>query len=315
MTEVANILLPVFAVIALGAALRHSRFASPQLFRETNRLAYWVALPALLFYKTAESQPPGGAAARIFAVLCGGMLLTVAAGYLVAAILRLPPPGTSAFVQGGFRSNLAYVGLPIVLLAMAAQGGNEVARLQALGVISTALLMPAYNVVGVLVLLAGRAGGRAELPRRLGELLLRLITNPLTLSCAAGLVVMALGWKLPPPLRETLVIVGDMASPLALLGIGAAMSFATFRLHARNASIAAMIKTVVSPLLGLLIAGLLSMTRQEVTMSLIFLACPTAAASYVMAQQLGADEGLAANIIMVSTVLAAPALAVVIALG
>jgi predicted permease len=50
-------------------------------------------------------------------------------------------------------------------------------------------------------------------------------------------------------------------------------------------------------------------------MALILLACPTAAASYVMAQQLGSDDGLAANIIMVSTVFAVPALAAIVALA
>ena len=314
MAEIANVLLPVFAVIALGAALRHGRFASPQLFRETNRLVYWVALPAFLFYKTAESTVPGNAAAKIFTVLFGAMLLIIALGYVIAALLRLSPRSTGAFVQGSYRSNLAYVGLPIVLLAVASHGGEQAAALQALGVISIALLTPFYNLVAVLVLLAGREGGRAELPQRLRELLVRLVTNPLILSCAAGLVVMALGWKLPPPLRETLAIVGDMTTPLALLGIGAAISFGTLRAHARNATIAATLKAVVAPLFGLLIAGLLGLSSTETRIALIFLACPTAAASYVMAQQLGSDDGLAANIIMLSTLFAVPALAAVVAL-
>jgi predicted permease len=125
MADVVNVLLPVFAVIALGAALRHARFASPQLFRETNRLVYWVALPAFLFYTTAESEPPGSTAPKVFTVLAGAMLLTIALGYAIAAILRLPPRTTGAFVQGSYRSNLAYVGLPIVLLAVASHGGEQ----------------------------------------------------------------------------------------------------------------------------------------------------------------------------------------------
>ncbi len=251
MAEVVSILLPIFAVIGLGAALRYSGFASPQLFRETNRLVYWVALPAYLFYKTAESQLQGDAAVRVFAVLTGAMVLSIALGYLVARVLRLTPRTTSAFVQGSYRSNLAYVGLPIVLLAVAAHGGDQQAALQALGVVSIALLTPIYNFVAVFVLLAGREGSREQLPQRLRELVYRLVTNPLILSCGAGLLVMALGWRLPQPLRETLKIVGDMTTPLALLGIGGALSFTTLRLHAVNASAAAVIKTVAAPLFGL----------------------------------------------------------------
>jgi malate permease and related proteins len=312
MAEVANILLPVFAVIALGAILRHGGFASPQLFRETNRLVYWVALPAYLFYKTAESQLQGDSAVRVFTVLFGAMVLSVGLAYLVARLLALSRRTTGAFVQGAYRSNLAYVGLPIVLLAVASHGGGQAAALQALGVVSIALLTPIYNFVAVLVLLAGRQDSGAQLPQRLRELLFRLVTNPLILSCGAGLVVMALGWKLPQPLRETLSIVGDMTTPLALLGIGAALSFSTFRAFARNATVAGLIKTVAAPLFGLLIATRLGMAPLELRMALIFLACPTAAASYVMAQQLGSDDGLAANIIVLSTLFSIPALAAIV---
>jgi predicted permease len=314
MAEVANVLLPIFAVIALGAALRHGGFASPQLFRETNRLVYWVALPAFLFYKTAESQLAGDAAVRVFTVLFGAMLLATTLAYLVARLLRLSRRTTGAFVQGSYRSNLAYVGLPIVLLAVAAHGGSRAAELQALGVISIALLTPIYNFLAVFVLLAGREEDGGQLARRLRELMIRLVTNPLILSCAAGLVVMALGWTLPRPVRQTLAIVGDMTTPLALLGIGAALSFTTLRSHARNATVAALIKTVGVPLLGLLIAVGIGMSQVETRMALIFLACPTAAASYVMAQQLGSDDGLAANIIVLSTLFSVPALAAIVAL-
>jgi malate permease and related proteins len=313
MAEVVNVLLPIFAVVALGTVLRQSGFASPQLFRETNRLVYYVALPAFLFLKSAESQLQGDAAVRVFSVLFGGLLAAVALGYLLARLMRLPGPTTAAFVQGGYRSNLAYVGLPIVLLAVASQGGANAPALQALGVISIALLTPIYNVVAVLVLLAARPGSREQLGQRMRELGYRLVTNPLILSCAAGLLVMALGWKLPPPLRQALATIGDMTTPLALLGIGAALTFATLRSHARNATVASLVKVVAAPLAGLALATWLGLSQPELRMSLIFLACPTAAASYVMAQQMGADDGLAANIIVLSTVLSLPALAVIVA--
>ncbi len=314
MTEIANILLPIFAVIALGAALRNGKFASPRVFRETNRLVYWVSLPAYLFYKTAESRLQGDAAARVFSVLFGAMLLAIMVSFGLARLLRLPGPSASAFVQGAYRSNLAYVGLPIALLAVAAHGGSQSSVLQSLAVLSVALLTPIYNFVAVFVLLAGRAGSRTQLPQRLRELLFRLITNPLILSCAGGLLVGSLGWKIPQPLRQTLATVGDMTTPLALIGIGASLTFATLRVHARNATLAALVKTIGAPMLGLLVASWVNLSGPELRIALILLACPTAAAAYLMAQQLGADDGLAANIIVLSTVFALPALSVIIAL-
>ncbi len=314
MLEIANILLPVFTVIALGTLLRGGIFAPAQVFQQTNRLVYWVGIPAYLFYKTAESRLEGDAAVRVFAVLTGAMILTIALSYLIAKLMRLPAPSARSFVHGAFRSNLVYVGLPVVFLALAARGYEQLPELQAVAVISIALLVPIYNTAAVLVLVGGREGGREQLPQRLRELVTRLVTNPLILSCGAGLLVLGLGWTLPEPLRQTCKTLGDMTTPLALLGIGAALTFTTLRDSWRNATLSAVLKVAAAPLAGVMLARWLGLSAPELLMALIFLACPSATASYIMAQQMGADDGLAANIIVLSTILALPSLGVVLAL-
>ena len=130
---VLNTLVPLLALITLGAALRRWNFAPPSFFREANRLLYWIALPALLFYQTAEATIQGGAALRVFLTLLAGMAASIALGYLVAFWLRLPRTSVGAFVQGAYRSNLAYVGLPVVLLALAAAPGHPMAGSDSLG--------------------------------------------------------------------------------------------------------------------------------------------------------------------------------------
>ena len=314
MLEVTNILLPVFAVIALGAILRYSGFASIKVFQQTNRLVYWIGIPAYLFYKTADSKLQGDAAVRVFAVLFGGMAGAILLGYLFARSLRLQADSASAFVHGAFRSNLVYVGLPVVFLALAARGYEQMAELQAVAVISIALLVPIYNIAAVFILVGGHGGGRDQLRQRLRELAMRLATNPLILSCVAGLIVLGFGWKLPQPIRQTCETLGDMTTPLALLGIGAALTFKTLRSYWIRSTLSAGIKVVAAPLIGLLLARWLALSTAELRMALIFLACPSATVTYIMAQQMGSDDGLAANIVVLSTLLALPSLAVVLTL-
>ncbi|MCA9871792.1 MAG: AEC family transporter, partial [Anaerolineae bacterium] len=62
---VVNVLAPIFLLIGLGLFLRRQRFASEDFFRNLNRLIYWVALPALLFTKTATALPQLDAAVGI----------------------------------------------------------------------------------------------------------------------------------------------------------------------------------------------------------------------------------------------------------
>jgi len=304
-----NTLAPLLAIVLLGTVLRQTGFAPASLFRETNRLLYWIALPALLFYQTAEATIKGDSALRVFAVLLVGLLFCMALGYLVARVMRLPPSATGAFVQGAYRGNLAYVGLPVVLLALAAPNGQPAPEINALAVLSIAFLVPIYNLTAVVVLLAGR-GGETGTGHTVRRMLGAMITNPLVLSCAAGLFFVVFGWKLPPVVRQTCATLGQMSTPLALLGTGAALTFASLRHRIVPASASSLIKVAAGPLIGYLVARWMGLSPAELRVAMIYLACPTATASYVMAQQLSADDRLAGSIIVVSTLLAVPALAI-----
>ena len=236
------------------------------------------------------------------------MVASIGIGYLVALLLRLPRVSVGAFVQGAYRSNLAYVGLPVVLLSLAASRGQPMSGGDSLAVLSIAFLIPVYNLTAVVVLLAGRpvepGAGRAA-----RQMLRAMVTNPLVLSCVAGLIFVAFGWKLPPVVRQTFATLGQMGTPLALLSIGATLTFASLRYQLVPTSAASFIKVAVGPVIGYLVARWLGLSLMELRVALIFLACPTAAASYVMAQQLGSDDKLAGSIIVVSTILSFPALA------
>ncbi len=311
---VVNTLGPLLALIALGAALRRWRFASPSFFREINRLLYWIALPALLFYQTAEATIQGDAALRVFLVLLAGMVVCIGLGYLVAWLLHLPRIAVGAFVQGAYRGNLAYVGLPVILLALAAPGGQPAPGINSLAVLSLAFLIPIYNLVAVVVLLAGRSA-EPRSGQTVRRMLLAMATNPLILACAAGLLFVLLKWKLPPMIRQTCVALGQMSTPLALLGIGATLTAVSLRDKLIPASAASLIKVVAAPVAGYLVGSWMGVAPTELRIALIFLATPTAAASYVMAEQLGSDEKLAGAIIVLSAILCVPALAASLMIG
>lgn len=305
---VVNTLGPLLALIALGAALRGWRFATPGFFREINRLLYWIALPALLFYQTAEATIQGEAALRVILVLVAVTGVCIGLGYLAARLIRLPGSAVGAFIQGAYRGNLAYVGLPVVLLALAAPNGQPAPGDSSLAVLSLAFLIPIYNLIAVIVLLASRpAEPRSAQPAR--RMLLAIVTNPLILACLAGLIFVLFRWKLPPVVRQTCVALGQMSTPLALLGVGATLTLVSLRDKLIPAAAATLIKVVAAPVAGYLVGLRMGLTPAELRVALILLATPTATASYVMAEQLGSDEKLAGAIIVLSTLLCMPALA------
>jgi len=312
---VVNTIAPIALVVLLGAVLRRSGFASEGLFKGTNRLVFWVGLPCLLFHKTAQPITHGDAAMRIFLTLLLGTAVCVVAGYVVCLALRVPRRSAGAFVQGAYRGNLAYLGLPVVFYALAGVDGGAPAGMNGVAVLAIAPLIPIYNAVAVLVLLIGRDHGGAPMHRRVRAMLFSVATNPLLLACVAGILYSLGGWKLPVVVERTAEAVGQMALPLALLGIGAALSFRELRGRWLFASASTVIKVAVAPLAGYLIGTALGLSSTEILVAMLFLGCPTAVVSWVMAEQLDADHHLAAGVVVLATLLSMITLAVILAVA
>lgn len=308
--HVLNTLAPVFLVIALGAWLRRSGSLSEAFFAQSNRLAYWVALPSLLFLKVARASDLSGGLGSIFAIMMLGMVGCLLAGYGLAWLLKLPRVQCGTFVQGTYRGNLAYVGLAVILYAFQSAGGPSGADAQAAAAVVLAPAVPIYNVVAVVVLLAGQ--------HRLSYLavrktLLALATNPLLIGTLAGVVWSVAALPLPMALGNGLEILGGLALPLALLGLGGTMVTAGLRGRVLTSSLAAVVKTGLAPLVGLAAAELLGVSGTDRTIGLLFLACPTAVSSFVFAEQMNGEKDLAAAIVVVSTLLSAGTFAIIIA--
>ena len=96
MMTVANSLLPIILVIALGVILRSTGFLSKETFDGMNKLCYWVALPVLLFHKVSSVAIEGGPAMRMFAVLLMNAATPLLNRWTVPRPLGGPVPVPSA---------------------------------------------------------------------------------------------------------------------------------------------------------------------------------------------------------------------------
>ncbi len=313
-----NTLAPVFLIIAAGAVLRRKGFFSGTFVVELNRLVYWVGLPCLLFYKVATATYDFAAAGKTFSVVAAGMVACIAAGYISALLMRTGTANVGAFVQGGFRGNLVFVGLPVIIYSFSQSGGFDVAGMEATAVLVLALMIPVYNIIGVIILLVSQhridRSHRQASSAVLGKILGQIITNPLVIACVGGIVYSAVFSQLPTVVSRFCSAVGQIALPLALLSIGATLVQAKIGSEFRLAVTASVIKLAVAPAAGLLAAKLFGLGAGETRIALILLACPTAVASYIMADQLGAGGRLAATIVVLSTVLSMLSLGVVVGL-
>ena len=211
--EILNTLAPVFLLIALGAGLQRAAFVPPNFLKEANRVTYWVGLPALLFSQLAASFHQSAGAGRMLGVMLVATGAVIVAAYAGAWLLRVPGAAAGTFVQGAFRGNLAFVGLPVIyaLPDTPLAGGLSV---RTAAIVTIAPMMVLYNVAGVVVLLLSQ---HTLGWRMVGPLLRQLAVTPPLLATIAGLGWALLGWPLPVALDRTFSALGQMALPLGLI--------------------------------------------------------------------------------------------------
>lgn len=302
----------MFLIIGLGVGLARWRFLAPEALGAINQLTYWVGLPAYLLASIAKAHYGGGRAATLAGVLLVVTLLTLAFAYVIARVfLRLPVESRGSFLHAALRGNLAYIGLPVVALALTAHAAPNAEELHTLALLSMAPTVVAYNVLAVLVLVVGRQPFTWAAVRSVAA---QLLSNPLLLASAAGAAIAATQCPVPAPLMKSIGIIGDMAMPLALLAIGGTLATIPLRGKRTAAIAASLCKIGLAPLFGWLLGRFIGLSSDELRIVLIFLASPTAAASFTLAGKLGGDEALAASSVVVSTALSAVSLTVVLSL-
>jgi len=310
--QILEMLAPLALLIALGSVLAHIRFLGEAFIADLNKLAFWVALPALIFTSAGNGTAGGAQIWRLFAVMIAATLLISLIAWLVSIALRLPATAHGTFVQSAFRGNLAYLGVPVLANSFNAIPVPGVAQPMTTAVIVMVLTMAFYNILAVIVLQVSQHSHRkvkwTQVTRTIG-------TNPLLIAGLLGLIVPLLDIKLPNFLNNALQMLGAAAIPIALLCIGGSLVIIPLRGRLSGIVASSLLKTTALPLLVLLLAHLVGLDPMSRRIALVLSACPNAAASFVMARQMGGDEALASGSIALSTILSAFSLTLALWLG
>jgi predicted permease len=309
--HVIDTLLPVFLIIALGKALTRTSFFTPDLGRNINRLTYWVALPAFLLHKITNATFSAGDVNRISLLLIATTLASALVATLIAKLLRLKHKQAGAFIQGSSRANNAFVGLPVILYSMS---GID-PQIETLATLALAPAIIFYNIFSVTVLLAYDKRHSRSATATAKLFTKQLLSNPLLISCAIALTLNLIGFHFPSAIQRSLSTLSGAALALALLSIGASLSFKGLNKGLPLTLLCSSIKVFIQPLIGFGLALLIGLAPADRQILLIYLACPTAVATYIMADIFDSDSELAAHIIVVSTLLSILSLSIIIATG
>ena len=299
--EVAGRLVVLLALLVTGTGLRIGGVLDAGRTARLNALAYYVALPALVFVSTYDQSVGdllSGALVVGLVVVMGG---TAAVAWIVHRNRSSGPRRSVAVVQS-YHSNLGYLGLPLV----AASFDAHVAAIASVvyGVLS--LIQVPLTIVLFSVLGSGGTSIRHELRR--------ILTDPVLGALAAGLAVGGIELAPPPTAITGLDAAGTLALPLALLCVGASIRLESARFDLADTGSVALLKVGLMPALAWLVFSLLAVDRSVFAASVVMLGTPTSVSTYLFASEFGGDTAFASMNVFVTTLVSITTLSMLVVL-
>lgn len=284
------LLLPDFALIALGWALCRFTPLNRPVWDGAERLVYYLLFPVLLFVSIVRNRPDPQALLRFGGL---GLAITAVGITLAYALARLPGVDARLHASGAqtaFRFN-SYVALALAERLAGPPGVAWAALL-------VSCCVPVCNLGAVWPL--ARHGGQ-----RYGRELLR---NPLIVATVGGLAANLVGLRLPEFASLTLSRIGAAALPLGLMAVGAGLRFGALREDVRLAGALLAIRHLVLPAVAITLAVQAALPTAQALVLVAFAALPTASSAYVLAVRMGGHGSYVAGLVTVSTLLAMPGL-------
>lgn len=286
-----NIVAPIFFILFLGYFLLRIRVFNDNFINISSKLVFTVTLPALVFLAIARMDFHAMFNPQLLGYVLISTLVSYALIWWGGSIWIRDPRDLASFIQGAYRSNYGIIGLA-VSFNLFGQPGLAQASLV------LALIIPLYNILAVICLTVPLNRSEGLQPVKMGLAMLR---NPLILSVLFALPFSYYNIELPAMVSRTGEYFSDLTLPLALLVIGGSLDTRSLRETSGSASWATLIKLILMPALFTPIAWLLGFRGQELVILLVLFACPSAAASFIMAKAMGANAKLAANVILTTT--------------
>ena len=293
----------IFVVIGAGFALaQFGVIGAGESRLMLNRIAFWVATPALIFSRVATSDT-SAFTSPVVLVIATATVTTMVIYWLASAVFfRRGVAETMAGAASASYYNSVNIGLPIAIYVI----GDATYVVPAL-VLQMAVLSP--------IIIAGLNAGESPARSQRGSVaraIISGITAPVVLAAIFGFGVSAAGWEVSEPVMAPLEILGGASIPLILMSFGASLKgdrvLQTDRLPTITATA---LKLVGMPAAAWAIGTVLGLTGDLLYAAIILAALPTAQNVYNYTATYQVGQTVARDTVFLTTFLSLPAMLVI----
>lgn len=292
-----NVTMPIFLVMVIGYILKQIGMLNDNFVTVANKFNFKVTLPFMLFKDIAgvDIKAVFDIKYVLFCAIVSTICFWVVWG--TAKLLVRDKTIRGAFVQSSFRGSAAVMGLAFI---------QNIYGSSAMGPLMIVSAVPLYNIFSVIVLtFEANDSTNIDKKAKIRQAGMNICKNPIILSILAGLIVGLLGIQFPTLVNKTISNVAQMATPLALITIGAGFEGRKALAKIAPTMAASTIKLVLQPLVFLSVAAWMGFSGEKMIAILIMLASPTTPSCYIMAKSMNNDEVLTASVIVTTTLMAA----------
>jgi predicted permease len=274
--RVANVLVPVFTLVALGYFYA-KRFSTD--IRVTNELNMRLFVPALVFDSLTSKN--FDIVAHPWLVLAG-VIVIFGSGLVAWPIARWSKQSIASFVPPMMFNNCGNMGLPVALLAFG-ERGLQLALI--LFMVSNLL----HFTLGVRIV-SGRMHFR------------EVFFNAVNIATVLGLIFSLQRLAIPPVVSVPIGMAGQVAIPLMLVSLGIRMTGFSIGMLSKGL-LAALVRPLAGMAAAMLALSLLPLESLEQKMLILFAVMPPAVLNFLFAEQYGQSPQAVASMVIVGNAL------------
>ena len=287
-----NATVPVFAMIVLGMFFKKIGIIDDVFASRMNKFVFLIPLPVLLFKDLATLD------FKIiwdtkFVLFCFFItILSILIVTLLSFLLK-NKQNQGEFIQASYRSSAALLGIALI---QNVYGKATMAPLMIIGSV------PLYNIMAVLVL-SFFSPERKGLSKEVWLKTIKcILTNTILIGIVVGILWSLLHLPMPTMLDKTVTSIGNVATPLGLMAMGATFNYKEALGDLKPALCAAFIKLFGFCAMFLPLAIYLGFQGEQLIAILVMLGSATTVSCFVMAKNMGHIGILTSTVVMLTTI-------------
>lgn len=290
-----NATIPIFLMMLLGMLFRKLGWMDEVFAAKMNKFVFLVPLPVLLFEQlaTVDFSEVWDIKFILFCFVVTAISITIST---LISLLWKDRSIKGEFIQATYRSSAALLGIAFI---QNIYGNSGQAPLMIIGSV------PLYNIMAVVVLSFFKPGQNGMDKALLKKTLTGIITNPIIIGIAAGLLWSALKLPMPVILHKAVSSIGGVATPMGLMAMGATFDIKKAFGKIKPTVIAAFIKLVGFVAVFMPLAVVIGFRREKLIAILVMLGSATTVSSYVMAKNMGHEGVVSSSVVMLTTMCSA----------